>query len=348
MEEQKTPLTPKQRDDGFHDLIAGSAKISLLKSFVDFGLGPLLATEGPLRADVVASRLALHPLRARKWLHLLALVGLVEKLENPNGGMPINALYAIGPLADSMFGKDGRGGLFFIDMLQFVNNISILNFPAVLRGLPLPGAVKWPPQTLEAASHLEWWMSTTAYPAIQAVERAVDLGKVRRLLDAGGGDASMACAFYQAHTGLEISVFNTPLSASLARKTLAVQNFGASIAVVEGDFLHDSLPGGFDMVLWSRVFADWPPEVVQDLLNKTFAALVPGGQVVICEPLIDRNADMVLSWEFRYLFYDDFGVGVYKTRAAYERMLEASGFRCDLAREDNEESIYSVIVATRL
>jgi len=100
-------------------------------------------------------------------------------------------------------------------------------------------------------------------------------------------------------------------------------------------------------VLWSRVFTDWPVEVVQKLIKKTYAALIPGGQIVICEPLLDGNKDLVTEWEFRYIFYDDFGVAVYKPRSVYEQILAETGFTVSAFFDIDDESFYSVIVATR-
>lgn len=107
------------------------------------------------------------------------------------------------------------------------------------------------------------------------------------------------------------------------------------------------LPGGFESVLWSRVFSDWPVEVVQKLLKKTYEAVIPGGRVDISEPLLDGNEDFMIGWEFRYIFCDDFGVAVYKTRATYEQLLAEAGFELSGFSDMDDESFYSVIIATR-
>jgi len=348
VEDWRKFLTPRERDNKYEELLAGGAKARLFESFIDFELASLLTAEGPFSAEAIAQKLALHPHRAKKWLHLLSLIGLVEERAPADKLAYNNNVYALTPLARAIFGDDGKGGAFYRDKVQYWRNVAGLDFNAVLRGLPLPLAVRWPPQTVEAAAHLEWWMSITAAGAIQAVEKAVDLSRVTKMLDAAGGDATMACAFAQSHPNLDITVFNLPNSAYLARNKTAQEGLNDRITIAEGDFLSEEpLPGGFELVLWSRVFTDWSTEVVQKLIKKTHEALIPGGQIVICEPLLDGNEDFVIAWEFRYIFSDDFGVAVYKPRSLYEKLLTEAGFTVTDFSDMDEESFYSVIIATR-
>ena len=348
MEEWRKFLTPRERDNKYEELLAGGAKIRLLESFIDFELAALLVSEGSLSAEAIAKKLELYPLRARKWLHLLSLVGLVQEIASTHKPSYGSDVYAITPLARSIFGDDGKGGAFYRDKVQYWRNVAVLDFNAVIRGLSLPLAVRWPPQTLEAASHLEWWMSITATGGIRAIEKAVDLRKVKKMLDAAGGDGTMACAFVRSHPNIDITIFNLPNSAYLARSKIAQEGLTDRITVAEGDFLSEEpLPGGFELVLWSRVFTDWSAEVVQKLLRKTYEALTPRGRVVICEPLLEGNRDFVIAWEFRYIFYDDFDVAVYKTRLEYEQLLNEAGFKVTGFTDMDEESFYSVIVAAR-
>jgi len=264
MEEWTRTLTPRERDNKFEELLAGGAKTRLLESFIDFELARFLTNEGPLSAGDIAKRLRLHPLRARKWLHLLSLIGLVQKVGNGDKPTYGSEVYAITPLSQGItLGDDGKVGAYYRDKVQYWRNVAVLDFNTVLRGLPLPLAVRWPPQTLEAASHLEWWMSITAAGAIQAIERAADLSKVKKMLDAAGGDGTIACTYARTYPNLDITIFNLPNSAHLARNRITQEGLSDRITVVEGDFLSEEpLPGGFDLALWSRVFTDWPVEVV--------------------------------------------------------------------------------------
>jgi hypothetical protein len=93
------------------------------------------------------------------------------------------------------------------------------------------------------------------------------------------------------------------------------------------------------------VLADWDPAVCQMLLKKSRAALNPGGSLVICEPFDDTNRDLALSWEFRYTFYDDFGVQTYKSIAQYQGLLKNAGFSAFTVIDRIDDTLYGVLTA---
>jgi SAM-dependent methyltransferase len=332
------PISPGKRDDTFYRLLAGAARTKLFESAVDLRLPLLLAVHGPLSAAEIAEALALHPKRACKWLQLLARIGLVQEKKGR---------FANSRMAEALF-WDGQGAeSFFVrDMIQYCRRVNALDLSEVLRGMPLPEAVRYPPQTREAAHHLEHWMTITSRDALTALQTAVDWTGVRTVLDVGGGDGTMACAMARQYSWLKVTVFNLPASAELARARIAREGASERVQVVEGDFLVDDLPKGFDCVLFSRVLADWGPEACRRLIGKARAALAPGGWLHICEPFINRNPDLALSWQFRYLFYDDFDVETYKFIRQYRSMVAAAGFTRCTVQDRVADTLYGVISAS--
>ncbi|MEY4579993.1 MAG: hypothetical protein RL701_4696 [Pseudomonadota bacterium] len=329
--------TVRERDDLYYHLLAGTAQTRLLESSWDLRLPHLLAERGPLTAAEVADALGLHLTRTAKWLVLLERVGLVRKHD---------AGYQNSESATGLFwDKDGRENFFMRDQLEYCRRVNALDFSAVLRGMPLPEAVRWPPRTKEAAEHLELWMSITANEAILALEHGAEWNSTKALLDVGGGDGGIACALARKYDHLRTTVFNLQASADLARARIVREKLEPRVEVVEGDFLEDALPRGFDRVLFSRVLADWSPTICQMLLKKARAALNPGGSVVISEPFDDTNRDLAISWEFRYTFYDDFGAGVYKSIGQYQTMLKNAGFTRVSVKDRIEDTLYGVITA---
>jgi len=190
-------------------------------------------------------------------------------------------------------------------------------------------------------------MRTTTGETMQTIERAVNLKGVRRLLDVAGGDGTMAVHYARRHPQLHITVFNLPASAKMVRRNAEKAGLSDRIDVVEGDFRRDPLPRGYQMVQFSRVLADWPEDVCRMLLGKAKESLLPGGKVVICEPLADENPSLMLSWHFSYVPYDDFGVELYKPLATYQRLLTGLGFRLLHVKHKSHDSIHAVIVAQR-
>jgi SAM-dependent methyltransferase len=333
----RASVSPRERDDLYYKLLAGAPHTRLLESTIDLGLAKLLARSGPLSAQEIAEALALHVKRTAKWLVLLERIGLLQK----TGGRYQNTEAAIALHWD----KDGRENFFLRDLLEYCRRVNSQDFTGLLRGTTLPELMTWPPQTKEAAAHLELWMTITANEAIVALERGTDWGNTKTLLDVGGGDATIACALVRRFEHLEVTVFNLPASAELARERIAREKLQERVKVVEGNFLEDTLPHGFDRVQFSRVLADWDPDVCQMLLEKARAALKPRGSLVISEPFDDTNHDLAISWEFRYTFYDDFGVQTYKSIAQYQAMLKHVGFDSFKIIDRIDDTLYGVLTA---
>ncbi len=340
-------LTIRKADGKFNEILAGGAETRLLESFFGIGITELLFHREKLSSLKIAEALDLHPLRARKWLHLLSLIGLLEESEGREEDGR-TSLYNLSPLGYGLLDEYGKPFAYSSEKVKFWRLAADIDIIQALRGKPLPLAVRWPPQTLDSAYHIEWWMSATVDGAIGAIEKSLDLKRYSKLLDAAGGAGTMACHFAGKYPNLSITVFNLPNSAYLARENIAAGGFAGRIFVEECNFLIDeSLPGEFDIVLWSRVLCDWPSDIVFSLLQKTHNALLPGGEIVICEPFIKDNEDLILAWEFRYIFSDDFGVACYKTRGEYEFLLKESGFEISGYTPPDDDSFYSVIRAKK-
>lgn len=336
-------LSPVEREDAYYRLLAGLAGASLLESAHELKLFELLAQKGPLTSDEVSAHLVLQPQRTRKWLLALRYVDLLEEAPGQHDRQP---RYKAGPLARALFHKDGEMGWFYQDFLRFTRKVYDLDLAQVLRGLPIP-QVPYPPQELADTEALESWMRATAEETAGTIEKTLTLHDVRRLLDVAGGDGTMALYYARHYPQLSITVFNLPNSAYLARQNVARAGLGDRIDVVEGDFRRDPLPQGYDLVQFSRVLADWPEDVCRMLLAKARHALVPGGRLLICEPLADDNPDLALAWEYGYLPYDDFGAALYKPLATYQRLLAEAGFNILKVTRKTPMAVHSVMVAQR-
>ncbi|MDE3241236.1 MAG: methyltransferase [Nitrospirota bacterium] len=341
----KTALTPTEREDLFYEFLAGEARSSLLTSIVQMGLPALLADRGPMTEQDIIDALALHPQRGRKWLLLLRYVNLLE--EAPKHTPRATPRYGNSPLVQALFMENGRGGYFYRDFLRYWNRSRSHDIAHVLRGGPVPESVPYPPKTMEDTRLLHEWMRTTAEETFAKIRKHVDFGRVGRLLDVAGGDGTMASRIVAGDPNIRVTVFNLPAAAVLARQRIAEAGAMNRVRVVEGDFFTDRLPRGFDMVMFSRVLADWPRDTCRMLLSKAHASLRPGGRLVICEPLSDDNQALTIAWEHSYLPYDDFGCQLYKPLEIYRELLRETGFSLDKVHGRDRHSIHSVLIAKR-
>jgi len=338
-------LTPTGVEDGYYDILAGGARYALFCSIVDLNLPSLIAA-GPMTAAEIVAALSLDQVRGHKWVYLLALTGL---LRVDASGTTLR--YSASELLLGMFGADGMGGWFHREFLRYYRSAAYYGMTMLLdtlRGAPVLYPVRYPPQATADVELLHEWMRNTAMTTLATIEQYVNFSRIGRLLDVAGGDGTMALELWRRHAHLSITIFNVPAAADLARRRIAEAGAEERIEAVAGDFRTDNFPGLHDAVMFSRVMADWPPELCRALMEKAHAVLEPGGRLIICEPLSDQNPDLAIAWEQSYLPYDDFGLQCYKPLPLYQEMLAETGFRLLEVHPRDVSTIHCVMVAERM
>lgn len=122
--------------------------------------------------------------------------------------------------------------------------------------------------------------------------QAVGVEGVRRLLDVGGGSGAYSIAFAEASPALSAEILDLPPVLPIAESHVSAAGLAGRVATRAGDLRRDDLGTGFDLVLLSSICHMLGPDENRDLLRRAFAALVPGGRVVVSDFLLaeDRAA----------------------------------------------------------
>jgi SAM-dependent methyltransferase len=118
--------------------------------------------------------------------------------------------------------------------------------------------------------------------------RRLKLGDRERLLDLGGGAGTNAIAFCQVYPELRATVFDLPATLKLAGKTVKDAGLESRVALQPGDFNSDQLGGPYDVVLMSDILHYQTFQMNQDLVQKVFTSLAPGGRLVIKDRFLDE------------------------------------------------------------
>ena len=124
--------------------------------------------------------------------------------------------------------------------------------------------------------------------APKLVER-LQLGGCRRLLDLGGGAGTYAIAFCHGNPALEATVFDLPYTTRITRAVVKEWGMEDRIEIVDGDFLRDPIPGGYDAVLMSNILHGQSPEENLGLVGKVFASLQPGGRLIVRDLVMEED-----------------------------------------------------------
>jgi predicted O-methyltransferase YrrM len=160
----------------------------------------------------------------------------------------------------------------------------------------------------------------------QSLARSLDLARYTHVLDIGGGSGIYSCTLLAAHGHLRATVLEQPPVDRVAAKAIAERGFADRIAVVAADMLNDAWPVHADVHLLSNVLHDWGEPIVQSLLARSFAALRPGGLLIIHDAFInaDKSGPLPVAAYSALLMHSTQGK-CYST-AEYESYLAAAGF----------------------
>jgi O-methyltransferase domain/Dimerisation domain len=118
----------------------------------------------------------------------------------------------------------------------------------------------------------------------------IDFSLYRRAIDVGGGTGGFLAALCGVNPNVEGIVFDLPLMEAAANGTFERSGLAGRIQFIAGDFFVDPLPDG-DLYVLGDVLHDWTREEGTTILEKVYAALPPGGAVLIAESLLNDRKD---------------------------------------------------------
>ena len=152
----------------------------------------------------------------------------------------------------------------------------------------------------------------------------------RCVLDVGAGKGRFASELALHAKHLQLKLFDLPPVLELARETFQSKGLIDRLSLCPGNFLHDPLPEGADLVTLVRVAHDHPDEVVQQLLKKIHDALPVGGTLLLAEPMAKTSAtgtDGLTQTDAYFHFYLlAMGAGRLRTPEELMRMMRTAGF----------------------
>jgi demethylspheroidene O-methyltransferase len=206
-----------------------------------------------------------------------------------------------------------------------------------------PGA-KIAPEEAERYSDL---MADSQALVAEETLRAVSFRDARVLIDVGGGTGVFLAAVARDNPAIHGILFDLPEVAAQAAARFARDGLADRLSVHPGSFRTDPLPEGADTISLVRVLYDHADATVEALLEAVFAALPPGGRVVVSEPMSggarpDRATDT-------YFALYTLAMGTGRTRSASRicEMLTSAGFSDARQRRTHRPFVTSVVTAVK-
>jgi ubiquinone/menaquinone biosynthesis C-methylase UbiE len=272
------PLQADLTPAAFRERVSMFQQSRVLLTAFELGLFTALG-EGAL-TPVEASRVLQADLRATsRLMNALVAMGYLDK----QGTRYANGAFAARHLAA------GRPGY----MAGLMHSVHLWKTWSTLTGAVRAGRSVATRESGEAGER--WREAFIAAMHWRGVQQApveialLDLGRVRRMLDVGGGSGAYAMACVRAHPGLEAVVFDLPEILPITRRYVEEAGLAGHVRLVAGDLTTDDLGRDFDFVLISSIVHSFPPEENRRLVAKAARALTPGGQVVVRDFLMDED-----------------------------------------------------------
>jgi len=121
--------------------------------------------------------------------------------------------------------------------------------------------------------------------------RTLDLTGRRRFLDVGGGPGTYAIHFCLNNPQLHGTIVDLPTTRPFAEKTIAKFGLIGRVDCMDGDYLAEDIAGSYDVAWLSQILHGENPDDCQMIVNKTVAALEPGGLIMVHEFLLNKTLD---------------------------------------------------------
>jgi demethylspheroidene O-methyltransferase len=271
------------RRDGaaLFDIVQGFVKAQALSALVELNL-PHRLLNGPERVEVLARYCDLPADRMRILLQAGAGMGLLRRKRGDRYGLTRQGAALTGvPGLEAMIRHHGA---FYRDMENPV---------ALLRGETETELARFWPYVFGAAGAVDPEVTATYSDLMAQSQRMVaqdtlaqvSLRGTRRLMDVGGGTGVFLTAAAQAAPEAELMLFDLPAVVQGATARFAEAGLSARAVIHPGSFRDDPLPRGADVISLVRVLYDHADDTVADLLRAVYAALPPGGRLIVSEPM---------------------------------------------------------------
>ena len=117
----------------------------------------------------------------------------------------------------------------------------------------------------------------------------VGISDARRLLDVGGASGTYTIAFLEAEPQMRATLFDLPPVIDIARERLGAAGMLDRVTLVAGDYRKDPLPAGHDLAFVSAIIHQNSPAENMTMFRKIFAALEPGGRIVVRDHILSPD-----------------------------------------------------------
>ena len=168
---------------------------------------------------------------------------------------------------------------------------------------------------------------------------AVDFSPYRNMLDLGCGAGQCSRAILEAHLQVQSTLFDLPEVLTISKERIAASSVQERITYRSGDCEQDDLGEGYDLIWVSNLFHGLSAEASAALFQKCYAALIPGGTLMVKDFIVDNDgAGPPFSLIFGlHMYLHTYGGNTWKLED-YTRWAKDAGFASPHIQEPGRSS----------
>lgn len=148
----------------------------------------------------------------------------------------------------------------------------------------------------------------------------------QKILDLGGGSGILGLELVLAYPGSQGVIFEHPNVARLPRAIIAERGLTERISVLEGNFNHDEIGSGYDLIIASGIL-DFAKDHLDALMEKIHQSLTANGYLYLVTHEVSEDyqspPESILGWLSSHLE----GLDVLLAKKVIDQTLAKHGFR---------------------
>ena len=287
-------------------MLIGPIKSKLMLTAVELNVFNHLSA--PNSVDSVAKAIGSHYENTRLFLDGLAAIDLVVKKDDLYQNTVVTQTFLVE-------GAPIYLGQLFTSWVQMWDP-ALKDLPRLVKEGPPP-----PSPEAEIGAEDMWAQYATSVANVEMAGIAQRMAKIvanlpefpllGKMLDLGGGPGIIGIAIVTAHPNMKGVIFDRPAVAEVAESFIKEYKMENRIEVLSGDFKHDSIGDGYDLI-WASSVLNFVKDNIDSFMKKIFDALNPGGVFISCHDGLTRERTkpeiMVLSWLSVALMGTDMGL----------------------------------------
>lgn len=272
MEHKKQELSGPEQ---IIEIAAGYQKSRILLTAFELDIFSAIG-EGSLSSEVAAHKIGARPKSTDRLLNALCALGLLEKKGGLFSNTAISSQYLV------------RGSEDYLSRIGHMLNL-YRTWGTLTESVRAGTSVTAREFDEKSLVHFIEAMHHRAKKTAHGLVSLIDLAGVRRVLDVGGGSGVYSMAFVRSGKDLRAVVFDTPEVIMLTREYIAESGLDDRIETVAGDYHAGGFGAGYDLVFMSAIVHINSYEENVTLMKNAFAALNPGGRIVIQDHIMEND-----------------------------------------------------------